>query len=318
MGESPNLIQFLKESSITLTREGVVYHPCFVAITEYSITKNTNRYCVTFGDWQDHFFHYAFPRKEWKHRYDSFISHVREVRRKHPQVVGVDWDTTTSWGHCDVLVLVDKHLKRLHFHNPFTGTIFEEAIKGHTDRGCKVLPQLTSWDAAERMNAEQTAGALGEWDYGILLEEFYLAHPDDQCPYYAELFFQDNTRSRVFALTAFCPNMDKGRQALKMLSIPEVPSFGYEVLDIESFHQVLDKRGAESLRQHLLSKLSIPRNDAKYKALEHLLAWLRNEATYDNLRYIVETLHLNDSDQQISHRHWPAAVQPIYEAANPR
>ena len=142
MDNEQALRSLLQNSAMALAKARLIYHPSFVALTEYDILLNTNCYRVLFGDWTDHCFHYAFPHGQWKPRYQGLCAAVNLIKAKHPSLVRLDLDSPTDWRYCAILDEVKRELKKLVFHVPFTGELFRDAIRSGSIGSCKPLGNL--------------------------------------------------------------------------------------------------------------------------------------------------------------------------------
>jgi hypothetical protein len=303
MEDSGGLKGFLQDASVALTSARLVYHPSFVAITEYDVAQNTNRYSVVFGDWERPYFHYAFPRNQWKPRYARLCSEVARVKEKHPALVSLDLPNAPDWRYCDILQSVAQEIKRLVFHVPFTGELFRDALRKGVTHNCRELGNLTSWQVEERRLAERANGHEGHWDLGIALEEFYLAHGDDRCHAYSVSFLQSENQPTVYALTAFCPGSEQGTGVAG--SLPDPGKYGYANLRIEDWSKSIGDSDIATLRLKVREKLGMPTSDhKKHRQAEGYREWLLTVASVHGLQMFYQELCQAHPEGPVAFRHW--------------
>jgi hypothetical protein len=304
------LLEFLRLAATQLTENGAVWHPSFVAVTKYDVNRDTNRYVAVSGDWLPEYYHYAFPLKQWKHRYERFLSRVQKVRDRYPAVVNADWNETRKWSHCDVFAKVRREIKELEFHMAFTGEIFATAVRDGDCKGCRELEALTNWRASERMEVERRCKKLGHWDYGIALEEFYLN--GSECPVYSEIFFQDSSAGNVYALTAFCSDTQAGTKVYR--HVPDVSKYGFVPLDVASWRPVIQRCELVTRRRYIKDCLEIPSESQKYKKVEDHLTWLRDTAGIAEIDRIAEALDLYDGKDKIPPSVWAEVFKNVRQS----
>lgn len=295
--QTSNLANFLKDAAESCFRNGVVDHPCRVALLTFDPKANVNRYVSVFGDWQAHCYHYLYPSFKGN---DYFADHLLKIWESDISGHGLsevikmklnqELTTLASMKRIGVLDHLKERMKSVRFYAPITGQVYAEMVDGGPRYGDRVFNRPLNANP-ERDTLEAAHNCIGEWVQGVFYEQCYIG--TDTGPFYSVAFVGKRIADgQILTVAASCRKAGGGNSIANALRSIRAKFLrnnrSYESMTRRPSHRSPDS--TNMLLKKIKAQLSMDTHDQTQKERERNITASMKNASEARLRAFMAAL----------------------------